>query len=44
MKVSQKLLEQVSDGYHWVRLKVSALLSMLLKHLKNVLAKLRGSN
>jgi len=44
MKVPQKLLEQVSAVYHWMRLKVSTLLSKLLQHLKNVLAKLRGSN
>ena len=44
MKVPQKLLEQVSDGYHWVRLKVLALISMLLQYLKNLLVKLRGNN
>jgi len=44
MKVPQKLLEQVSNGYHWVRLKALALISMLLQHLKNLLAKLRGKN
>jgi hypothetical protein len=44
MKVSQKLLEQVSGAYQWMRLKALALLSVLLQHLKNLLAKLRGNN